>query len=221
MKYAEKEILRYLGHRGQPVDGTTEKLIEKAVFECRKISKPLYRAAVFNARDGQFENCPVKLEGDAVKKYLSGARKACIMAATLGAEIEREISRREYKDMTYSVILDAAATQFIEEFCDKAQAEIEEKLKGENLYGKPRFSPGYGDLPISLQPQFLEAAGARGIGLYCTENFILTPRKSVTAIIGFFEKEQNTVVNNCLGCNMRGECDYGTPPEPTVLSEKI
>jgi len=205
MKEAKKEILRYLGHRGQPVDETTEKLIDKALLESRRICEPKYCAAVFGVNGNRLENSPIKLEGSAIKKYLSGAKKACVMAATLGVEIEREISRREYADITYSVILDAAATQLIEEFCDKAETEIMGGLKGVNLCPKPRFSPGYGDLPLSLQPQFLEAAGARSIGLYCTENFILTPRKSVSAIIGLFEKEQNPA-EGCRVCNMHGRC---------------
>ena len=48
-----------------------------------------------------------------------------------------------------------------------------------------RFSPGYGDLPLSLQEELLSAVEAgKRIGLATTAGYMLTPMKSVTAIIG-------------------------------------
>lgn len=187
MQKVTAEILRYLGRRGQNVDDVTLAMTERAALECRKIAAPKHCLAVYDYKDGRLENCPLKLEGNSMKEYLAGAKKVCVMAATLGIEIERTISRAAYTDITYSVILDAAATQFIEEFCNGVQAEISRDMLARGLRVKPRFSPGYGDLPLSLQPQFLDAANARSIGLYCTENFILTPRKSVSAVIGVFD----------------------------------
>jgi hypothetical protein len=196
----DNEITRYLGRRGQKVDAATEMLVRRAARFCREFSSPNYSARIFNSGE-----LPFTMSGNAVKKYLEGAKKACFFAATLGTRIEKEISRAEYTDMPYSVVLDAAATQFIEEFCDKVMHEISEKVKSEGLFLKYRFSPGYGDLPLAQQPQFLRAAQADLIGLYCTENFILTPRKSVTALIGLFNEKQKNC-GKCAACSMAKNC---------------
>lgn len=48
-----------------------------------------------------------------------------------------------------------------------------------------RFSPGYGDLPLSLQPAMLRLTGAdRMLGVQAGPSFLMTPMKSVTAVVG-------------------------------------
>lgn len=60
-----------------------------------------------------------------------------------------------------------------------------------------RYSPGYGNLDISIQRELLKSLDAeRTIGLTASSHNILIPRKSVTAIIGVIPKE--VVVNKNL-----------------------
>ena len=48
-----------------------------------------------------------------------------------------------------------------------------------------RFSPGFGDLPLELQRQVTEALDCpRSLGITLGESLLMTPSKSVTAIIG-------------------------------------
>jgi hypothetical protein len=72
-----------------------------------------------------------------------------------------------------------------------------------------RFSPGYGDLPLDIQPALLAVLDAeRRIGLTCTQSLILLPRKSVTALIGLGEslpaREQKA--GSCEGCSLSKTC---------------
>jgi cobalamin-dependent methionine synthase I len=81
------------------------------------------------------------------------------------------------------LMLDAVATAMIEENCDHLEEDIRENMRGYTL--TMRFSPGYGDLPLALQPQILAALdAARRIGVTCGPALIMTPMKTVTAIIG-------------------------------------
>ena len=49
----------------------------------------------------------------------------------------------------------------------------------------PRFSPGYGDLSLDLQTDLIRITEAqKHIGITLSENLIMIPTKSVTAIIG-------------------------------------
>lgn len=48
-----------------------------------------------------------------------------------------------------------------------------------------RYSPGYGDWPITVQPLVAAALDtARRAGLCVTDSNLMTPRKSVTALLG-------------------------------------
>ena len=62
-------------------------------------------------------------------------------------------------------------------------SEEEAVAKGMSL--RPRFSPGYGDLPLTVQKEFMTLLDcAHLIGINLNESLLMSPSKSVTAIIG-------------------------------------
>ena len=74
-----------------------------------------------------------------------------------------------------------------------------------------RFSPGYGDCPLSAQPSILAALNAsRLLGLTATTTNLLMPTKSVTAFIGLFDgpvHDANTRPT-CNICRLRPSCAF-------------
>jgi hypothetical protein len=80
---------------------------------------------------------------------------------------------------------------------------------GTGLYFTDRFSPGYGDLPLSLQPALTSLLDtSRQIGLTLTDSLILLPRKSVTAVLGLAHKPQTKRFRGCAYCSMFASCAY-------------
>jgi hypothetical protein len=106
---------------------------------------------------------------------------ACLFAATLGAGVDRLISRQMKTDSARALCLQACAAAKIEEYCDS----IEGKLPAH----RPRFSPGYGDFDIAHQTDILKILDAGRIGLAETKTHMLTPLKSVTAVIGIYRSD--------------------------------
>lgn len=50
---------------------------------------------------------------------------------------------------------------------------------------KPRFSAGYGDLPLEVQKDIFRVLDCpRKIGLTLNDSLLMSPTKSVTAIVG-------------------------------------
>ena len=47
-----------------------------------------------------------------------------------------------------------------------------------------RFSPGYGDLPLSVQPAFAQELDLESLGVAVTDSYLLVPQKSITALVG-------------------------------------
>ena len=75
-------------------------------------------------------------------------------------------------------------------------------------YTKPRFSPGYGDLPIEIQKDFFRVLEPnRKIGVSLTESMMMIPSKSVTAIIGISDTFCDNTHHNCNICE-KSNCSY-------------
>ena len=72
---------------------------------------------------------------------------------------------------------------------------------------RPRFSPGYGDLPLTLQPEICAALDVqRRLGIHVTESLLMIPSKSVTAVIGLSDRPQMARIRGCAYCAMKETC---------------
>ncbi len=195
----KNEALRYLGYKGEP-DSQTALLLDRAEKAFSGIT-PAFCCRVLHKSE-----CGMLLQGNDIKKHLKSCERVILFAATLGTAAERLIRTAEISDMAYAVVLDAYASAFIEDYCDKCEKELNEKTGGFFTW---RYSPGYGDYPISVQSDFIRFLSAdKQIDLTSTENHILIPRKSVTAVIGISEKEKQSEKSGCDSCNIRETCKF-------------
>ena len=232
MEKAKTEVLRYLGHRGQEVSEDLSNLLEECIVLMRNTASLRQVSLQFTVLPdsdgillvGDGDGKKLLLRGRHITNHLSDCKQAILLAATLGTEADLLIRKWERVDLTRSLILDACATQLIEAHCDEIQQQICTEAAASGLVATWRFSPGYGDFPLDLQPSIIEVLNAtRRIGLTCTDHFILLPRKSVTAVIGlspdkttsssamepFLTCPQNkSFANYCLNCAMHNTCSF-------------
>ena len=109
--------------------------------------------------------------------------------------------------MLRALALDCCAAAAVEEVCDQIEGELQGQFPG--CFFPFRYSPGYGDLPLSLQGPLLALLDApRKIGLCASAAHILTPRKSVTAILGVSDTPVNQTARSCVGCPAQSGCQY-------------
>ena len=202
------EALRYLGYkRGQTPDEATQSILNACIPALEHAADFLYSAKRF----------PVQCEGDAVTiagltlqsralaRHLEDCTEAFLFAATLGAGVDRLMHAYERTDLPAAVVLQACAAAMLETCCDETQAGLAAGLEP-GLALKPRFSPGYGDLPLTVQPDLLRVLSAQKVGLACTRSYMLTPVKSVTAVIGI-RTGCTQPKQGCAGCTM-ADCAY-------------
>ena len=98
-------------------------------------------------------------------------------------------------------------TAAVEQLCDQIELELQRQFPG--CFFPFRYSPGYGDLPLTLQSSLLALLDApRQVGLCASASHILTPRKSVTAILGVADHPIQASVRSCLGCPAHDGCQY-------------
>ena len=121
--------------------------------------------------------------------------------------IDRAILRAQARDMLGGVMLDACASVRADALCDEEERKIARDLKeGEHL--TMRFSPGYGDAPLQASADVIAVLDAtRHIGLAMTKRFMMTPVKSVTAIIGVSLQDTDRT-RGCGTCSGRETCPY-------------
>ncbi len=213
MEAAKAEVLRYLGHRNQEIGDKMEELVVECMNLIRAVATPRQIQknfeVVIDKAGVSLASAKILLEGKEILRHMRGCTRAVLFAATLGSEADRMIRYWESADLTKSVVLDACATQRIEEICDEIEEGVRRKAESCGMGCVSRFSPGYGDLPLEIQPKLLAALDAtRKIGLTCTDTLIMVPRKSVTAIIGLGEDVRDDGVNcgDCEDCLKKDSC---------------
>ncbi len=148
-------------------------------------------------------------DGKDIQELLKPCREAVLLAVTLGSQIEHLLMRREVTDMAEAVILDSCASVAVENVCDCFEEDMRCQAEQEGLFLSSRFSPGYGDFPLDTQKRLCEVLNAsRRIGLTVTENFLMVPRKSVTAIMGISSEPFALRGRGCEACNMFLTCSF-------------
>lgn len=209
----KNEVLRYLGHNMQAIDNELDKLINDTIEECKTLIAPKYIYGEYNiSLENEkiiFEETSLVLTGKDIIDLLNNSKSAVIMAVTLGGFIDKKIAFYEKTNLTKALILDSCATTAVEEVCDIIERHIKEKALERDLGITFRYSPGYGDLPLSVQKDFISTLSAdKRIGLNTSEHYLLFPRKSVTAIIGLVPKEMQSTKRTCEVCKNYKNCSF-------------
>ena len=204
------EILRYMGCPPDRADEALRAQVEDCARQLLEVIRPRWSWRVVELTleaDGVRLQGGLLLPGADLKAHLSGCDRAAAFCATLGADVDTLIRRAERLDMARALTLDCCASAAVEEVCDRIEAELQSKFPGCSF--PFRYSPGYGDLPLEVQGPLLELLDApRQAGLCATASHLLTPRKSVTAILGVAEGDIEQPTRSCLGCPAQGSCQY-------------
>lgn len=210
MDIRTKEAVRYLGYGRHAIDERTLELIRDSFKELEQVADVRFVYRIFEITE-QNENeliiGTLKIQSKNLSKNLKGCREVVVFGATLGIGVDLLMKKYSISDMTKAVVLQACAAAFLEENCDQMQKQIAEELD-KGLYLRPRFSPGYGDFSVFHQQELLQMLEAsKKIGLTMTEGYMLTPSKSVTALMGISEEAKMCNIKGCEACTKK-DCIY-------------
>lgn len=205
----KNEALRYLGYLDEEPTYDTLIALEKNEKELLKVIKPRYIYKCFDLIKMEdkvaLKDCDLILSGESIAKHLYYCDKAVLMCVTISADVDKLIKKAQVEDLVDAVMLDSLASAAVEQVCDEVEEEIKKEYS--NYSTTNRFSPGYGDLPLSIERDWLAVMDAqRKIGLFITHGDMLTPRKSVTAVIGLSDsKIENRAL--CDECEIKEKCE--------------
>ena len=148
-----EEALAFLGHRGQELGDLRERL-ERAACLCEKELVP---RGVYREMDAS--EALALLPGRDIARHVGGCTRVVLLAVTLGTQSEMLLRRERALSATDGLLADACASSLVEQAANVLNGHIVEEAAARGLAATTRFSPGYGDLPLSCQPAFLVASG--------------------------------------------------------------
>ena len=179
-EFNKKEISRYAGNLqdeallGECISEVSDKLVYNVCYQKFPFEK---QCETLNLGFAQVNSADLA-------KNLDGCDGILLFAATVGVELDRLIMKYCKISPVKALIFQAIGAERIEKLCDQFCKDM---AKEENI--KPRFSPGYGDLPLDLQKEIFAALDCgKNIGLTLNDSMLMSPTKSVTAIVGIISK---------------------------------
>ena len=209
------EILRYMGHKGE-ADTRLQTLISSCMEKLAAVCVPRHvvKQLPCTVASDYVTIDTLEIKSTSLAIHLGNCAQVYIFAATLGADVDRLILQRTKIDSTEALCIQACSAAHIENYCSSIEHELAGTNKSKGLYLRPRFSPGYGDFDIACQTNLLYALQAqKHIGLSETKNHMLTPLKSITAVIGIClensARAEGDVLpaDKCINCS-NTDCPY-------------
>ena len=152
-----------------------ERLQKVISYRCAYIRTPLFLKDS-NICDFGF----MTIQSRDLFRNLSGCKEAFVLAVTTGIQVDRLLMRLNVTSQAEHFMTDALSSAAVESFCDYV-CELLQKQADCAV----RFSPGYGDVSIEYQKPLLERLGAyENLGITLNAAYLMTPVKSITAIMG-------------------------------------
>ena len=182
-----KEVFGYAGVRA-PSERDNE-LLDSVIGE---VGEVLGRTALtyvdVSEKNGEIRIGSASAFAPRFSAYLSGTSQAAVFVCTVGQSFDRLVARYRITSSARALMIDALGSERVERIADAVSSAVADYASDIGLCALGRFSPGYGDLPLTLQRDIFRLINpTRYIGVGLSEECIMTPSKSVSAIIGLKE----------------------------------
>lgn len=175
-----KEVLRYAGTKED--DSESLRLLEECIKEADlKTGKVSYCTLPVTINENEISFGAFSTVSKYLSSFFKTSEKTVLFAATIGLEFDRLIAKYSLISPAKALMLQALGSERVEALCDTFSDYIKEEWMVQSV---KRFSPGYGDLPLSLQKEIIPLLQAnKNCGIFLNDSLLLTPSKTVTAFI--------------------------------------
>ena len=191
----EREALRYLGMStpDQPkISPTLRRAIDQMVAWALSHLRPLGVHSTYPilVTEDRVEFCgtatELVLKSRDLARLFNGCGLATIVAVTLGHKLDNQVTLlADQNRVAEAAILDAVGSDCVEQAVDELCATLASAAASRGFAVSARYSPGYGDLGLAIQPAIVACAGGATIGISVLPSLLMVPLKSVTAMFGW------------------------------------
>ncbi len=183
-----KTLLRYAGAAANAADDPAlSSLLEECITELSSITTGWICYGVFPLEEaGEYLHAGfAPLPSRILREHWQDCREVLVFAATVGLTFDRAVTRAAARSPAKALLLDALGTERVEALCDAFCHRMATAWEEKNAILTPRFSPGYGDLPLTFQREIFRSLNcSQHIGLTLNQSLSMSPSKSVTALVG-------------------------------------
>ena len=182
--FRREEILRYAGAR--QVTPEISALLKETLQEAQDCLcyHVCWQKLPVRAYNTELDLTFAKTQSERLRSHLEDCSHIILLGATVGIGLDRLIARYGKTAPAKALLLQAIGAERIEALCNAFSQKIRDAYAAEGLRTTSRFSPGYGDLPLELQQDIFRTLNCSRIGLTLNDSLMMSPSKSVTAIIG-------------------------------------
>jgi cobalamin-dependent methionine synthase I len=193
-----KAVLRRLGYPSdtEEINGEANRIFWEEVKNAPSLLHPVGVFRLLRVRSKEddsitFRNSAFVIRSRQVARMLMDSEWVAIFMVTIGSVLEEEVKRRfDQQEMAGAVILDAIGSETTDTVADRMHRVVLKEMAEEKGFSvTPRFSPGYGDWPVTVQGEVLDVCGGHKVGISVNESYLMIPRKSVSAVLGWVRKD--------------------------------
>ena len=177
--------------------------------ELLAMSTPRKLAKVYDAvkvdNNYLLKGTEIVLESEYINKLFVEVEQIAVQCVTLGITVDKRIEYYARMSGIRMLALDALANVYIEQLADELSAEIAKKHP--DMHMTVRFSPGYRDLSLDVQPKIIaELDATKRAGVSLNSSNLMIPLKSITGFSGFSKQSQpqSFDCNKCLSKDCGG-----------------
>ena len=189
------ELFRYAGFAKQKLGEVTDEQMTALAREAvQEISEAMNCRSVYARFSLEFMDgericfADKSLTSHHLMLNLHDCHSVYLFAATLGPAVDKCIQKVSRINPAKAVMMQAAGAMCIEKYCNLLQDFLREQeaVQGNSL--RPRYSPGFGDVPLTVQNTFFELLECqKNLALTLNDSLIMSPEKSVTAFVGVYK----------------------------------
>ena len=194
----ESEVLRYASC-GANADESAYALLRACVQESQDAFS--YRVCYAVTDTETLINAFANTEREPLRMRVAGAEKVVVFCASVGLGIDRLINAYSRIAPSKGLFFQAFGTERVESLCDAFCKDIQ--TENAQWFTGGRFSPGYGNLPLSMQKTVFALLNVeKHIGVTLNDSLLMTPTKSVTAFLPLFSTDRKVGIG-CKNCNKK------------------
>jgi hypothetical protein len=189
-----------------------EDAIDRAFGVATKLIQPrvalAYRSTTRLTHERLYLDGDACLTGPLIAEVLGGTQGVTAVVCTIGTGLDTECSSSFASDPVYGWAVDEAGTLAVTALVDRVYAYVCESAARDGNKTTAQVSPGLVGWPLGIgQREVFGILGSRPAGVMVDRYGQMTPRKSISFVVGHGESVQNTGTT-CDHCSLNERCSY-------------
>jgi hypothetical protein len=211
----KKRLYRRLGYsNGYNPRPAIVSIIDEAIEEAHDLIQPSCSYQIMDVKRIRrpkvtlVNSIKITITSDVMSWVLTPCEQALVFVCSIGPKIEERVANlMKEGQMLKASILDAIGSEAAERAAEHLQKQVREIANAGDAEITLRYSPGYCDWDITQQRLLFRAVDSENTEVELTNECLMTPKKSISGIIGVGWGEKRRLrLSPCRFCT-RQDCN--------------